>query len=119
MILCCRGHNVDIHQSSDIDEEGILLYLAKDNQVWAVGRDGVVDPLSYVVHQSASCAETDIWGLVSLVLVPVGHYCAAFTLENTPVEVLEYLVVALHIFGAGQNFTAAGNMRDGLVVFAT
>eukprot|EP00957_Ditylum_brightwellii_P124721 9506541-Ditylum_brightwellii.AAC.1 len=55
------------YRASDIDEEGILLYLIKDDQ-------------------SASRAKTDRWGLVSFVLVPVGHYRVAFILENTPVE---------------------------------
>eukprot|EP00957_Ditylum_brightwellii_P101007 7698679-Ditylum_brightwellii.AAC.1 len=86
MLLCCCGHHVDIHWAGDIDEEGILLYLVKDDQVWAVCKDAVVNPLSHVVHQSASRAKTDRWGLVSLVLVPVWHYHAAFVLEDTPVE---------------------------------
>ena len=34
-------------------------------------------------------------------------------------EVLAYLVVALHILGAAQHVAATGNMWDGLVVFAT
>eukprot|EP00957_Ditylum_brightwellii_P203483 15334806-Ditylum_brightwellii.AAC.1 len=86
MLLCCRGDHVNIHWTGDIDEEGSPLLLVKYYQVWAVGRNGAVDPLSHVVHQSAPCSEADRGGLISLVLVPVGHYSAAFVLEHTPVE---------------------------------
>eukprot|EP00957_Ditylum_brightwellii_P006533 495128-Ditylum_brightwellii.AAC.1 len=112
MLLCCRGHHVHIHWAGDIDEEGSLPLLVKDYQVWTVGRDGAVDPLSHAVHQSTSHTKTDRGGLVGLVLVPVGHNCAAFILEDTPMEVLAYLVMVLYIFGAMQHVAATGNMWD-------
>eukprot|EP00957_Ditylum_brightwellii_P203231 15333787-Ditylum_brightwellii.AAC.1 len=79
----------------------------------------MVDLLSHVIHQSASRAKADRWYFFGLVLLPVGHDQSAFILENAPVEVLAYLVVALNILGAAQHVAATGNMWDGLVVFST
>eukprot|EP00957_Ditylum_brightwellii_P057181 4332523-Ditylum_brightwellii.AAC.1 len=99
--------------------KAVLFFLIKENQVRAVGRDSMVNPLLHVVHQIVSCTETNGGSLVGFVLAPIRHCSSAFILKDTPVEVFAYLVMLFHILGAVEHFTVAGNVGGGLVVFAT